>query len=94
MKPPDNFITPKQGPIWRDLYRVLFDRNIAGILLSNAEGRIIDCNEPCARIFGFHSKMEMLSHSAWEFYFHRAEREALLDRLRTRGTCQPLGDLY
>lgn len=76
-----------EAPVWRDLYRVLFDRNVAGIILTKANGCIVDCNEPCARIFGFDSRKEMLTHSAWEFYFHRGEREAFLDRLRTRGTC-------
>ena len=74
-------------PVWRDLYRALFDRNVAGIILTRPDGRIVDCNEPCARILGFGSRKEMLQHSAWDFYFHRGEREAFLDRLRTRGTC-------
>jgi PAS domain S-box-containing protein len=69
---------------WRDRYRVLFERNVAGIILTNAEGRIIDCNEPCARIFGFDSRKQMLAHSAWDFYFDRADREAMIDRLRRR----------
>src|SRR6266481_6941134 len=72
---------------WRELYWVLFERNVAGIILTNPEGRIFACNEPCARIFGFDSRDEMLTHSAWDFYFHRVERETLLRRLRTRGYC-------
>jgi PAS domain-containing protein len=44
--------------------------------LTNARGRILDCNEPCARIFGFDSRDEMLTRSVWDFYFHREEREA------------------
>lgn len=67
---------------------MLFDRNVAGIILTKADGRIVDCNEACARIFGFDSRKEMLAHSAWEFYFDRAEREALLDRLRKGRTCR------
>ena len=47
----------------------------------------MDCNETCARIFGFDSKVEMLQHSAWELYFYRNEREDVLDRLRRLGTC-------
>jgi len=70
--------------LWRDRYRVLFERNVAGIILTNAEGRIIDCNEPCARIFGFDSREQMLAHSAWDFYFDRADREAMIERLRGR----------
>jgi len=51
------------------------------------EGRIIDCNESCARIFGFESRNDMLAHSAWDFYFDRTEREVLIHRLRSRGDC-------
>jgi hypothetical protein len=29
----------------------------------------------------------MLAHSAWDFYFNRAEREILLHRLRRKGSC-------
>ena len=57
--------------MWRDLYRVLFDKNIASVVLSRPDGRIVDCNEPCARIFGFDSRKEMLKQSAWDFYFER-----------------------
>lgn len=74
--------------MWRKRYRVLFDRNVAGIVLTNSEGRILDCNERCARIFGFDSCDEMLLQTAWDFYFDRAEREALIDRLRARRNCR------
>src|SRR5260370_5067828 len=77
----------EEAHLWRDRYRVLFERNVAGITLTNAEGRIIDCNEPCARIFGFDSRKQMLAHIAWDFYFDRADREAMIERLRTRGNC-------
>ena len=62
------FGTPTTGMeealLWRDRYRVLFERNVAGIILTNADGRIVDCNEPYARIFGFDSRGELLAHSA------------------------------
>jgi PAS domain S-box-containing protein len=77
----------EEAPEWRERYRVLFERNVAGIILTNAEGHIIDCNEPCARIFGFDSRKQMLAHSAWDFYFDRTDREALIKRLRRRGNC-------
>jgi PAS domain S-box-containing protein len=49
----------------------------------------VDCNEQCARIFGFRFREEMLEHTAWEFYFDRAEREAMINQLRMRGSCPP-----
>ena len=65
---------------------MLFGENIAGVILTTPEGRIVDCNEPCARILGFDSKETMLAHSdAWDFYFNRSEREILIGRLRTPG---------
>jgi PAS domain S-box-containing protein len=50
--------------LWRERYRVLFEQNVAGIILTNADGRIVDCNEPYARIFGLDSRGELLAHSA------------------------------
>jgi|ERR1700674_2237698 len=77
----------EEAHLWRDRYRVLFDRNVAGIILTNAKGRIVDCNESCARILGFDSRKQMLAHSAWDLYFDRADREALIERLRRRRNC-------
>jgi len=59
----------EEAHLWRDRYRVLFDRNVAGIILTDAGARIMDCNEPCAPIFGFNSRDELLAHSAGDFYF-------------------------
>jgi PAS domain S-box-containing protein len=76
----------EEAQLWRERYRVLFGENVAGVILTTPEGRIVDCNEACARILGFDSKETMLAHSdAWDFYFNRAEREILIDRLRTPG---------
>jgi PAS domain S-box-containing protein len=82
-------VIQEEAQQWRERYRVLFDENVAGAILTTPEGRIVDCNEACARILGFDSREEMLARSAWDFYFNRAEREILLDRLRTRGSCLP-----
>ena len=51
----------EEAQLWRDRYRVLFEQNVAGIILTNADGRIVDCNEPYARIFGFDSRGELLA---------------------------------
>ena len=76
----------EEAQLWRERYRVLFSENVAGVILTTPEGRIVDCNEACARIFRFDSKETIRAHSdAWDFYFNRAEREILIDRLRTPG---------
>jgi PAS domain S-box-containing protein len=62
-----------EAQLWRERYRVLFGENVAGAILTTPEGRIVDCNEECARILGFDSKETILANSdAWDFYFNRA----------------------
>ena len=41
-------------------YRTLFERNLAGVYRSTLDGRILDCNESFARIFGYASREEVL----------------------------------
>ncbi len=79
----------EEVPLWRNRYRVLFDHNIVGVILTTADGRIADCNEACARIFGFDSRTQMLTHTVWDFYFDKAERETLIKRLQSaRGSLE------
>ncbi|HUI41944.1 MAG TPA: PAS domain S-box protein, partial [Terriglobia bacterium] len=39
-------------------YRLLFERNLAGVFRATLGGRIVDCNEACARILGYTSRDE------------------------------------
>ena len=34
-------------------YRLLFERNLAGVYRVTVDGRLLDCNDACARIFGY-----------------------------------------
>ncbi len=63
-------------------YRVLFERNLAGVYRNSIDGRVLDCNEACARIFGYESREELLSLNADTFYDSSGEREALVELLR------------
>jgi PAS domain-containing protein len=40
----------EEAQLWRERYRVLFGKNVAGTILTTPEGRIVDGNEACARI--------------------------------------------
>ncbi len=64
-------------------YRLLFERNLAGVFRSTLDGRFLDCNEACARILGYDSRQEFLRQSAWDVYSDPADREAYLRRLQT-----------
>jgi len=63
-------------------FRQLFQRNLAGVYVSTADGRVVDCNESFAKIFGYESRDEILRADANTFYFSKQEREQYIGRLR------------
>jgi diguanylate cyclase (GGDEF)-like protein/PAS domain S-box-containing protein len=65
-------------------YRALFERNLAGVYRSTIEGRLLDCNEAFARIFGYASREEVLCQAAWDFFVKPEDREAALAKLIER----------
>ena len=65
-------------------YRALFERNLAGVYRSTIEGRLLDCNEAFARIFGYASREEVLRQAAWDFFVKPEDREAALAKLIER----------
>src|SRR5262245_17895658 len=67
-------------------YRLLFERNLAGVYRTNLEGRILDCNDACAHILGYNSREDLLRITAFDLYFDPAEREAALESIRERGS--------
>ena len=65
-------------------YRTLFERNLAGVYRSTLEGRLLDCNESFARIFGYASREEVLRQAAWDFYVKPEDRQAAVAKLLER----------
>ena len=63
-------------------YRLLFERNLAGVYRTSVDGRVLDCNEAFARTFGYESREEMLRHSARSLYFDNEDRERIIAMLR------------
>jgi two-component system, cell cycle sensor histidine kinase and response regulator CckA len=49
------------------------------------DGRILECNEAFARIFGYSSRREMLDDSAVSLYERPEERTAFVEKLRNKG---------
>jgi len=62
-------------------YRMLFERNIAGVFRTTRDGQILDCNSAFAGALGYSSREDLLNHESWDFYGHRADREAFLQTL-------------
>ncbi|MGC8722966.1 MAG: PAS domain S-box protein [Acidobacteriota bacterium] len=66
-------------------FRLLFERNVAGVFRTAQDGRILECNERLASIFGAASVEEMMRHSAEEIFPRSEDREAYLAQLREMG---------
>jgi PAS domain S-box-containing protein len=66
-------------------YRLLFDRNLSGVFRSTPAGRILDCNDAFARIFGHASAAEAMARPARDLYADPDDRDAFLAALRERG---------
>lgn len=62
-------------------YRMLFERNIAGVFRTTRDGQILDCNAAFAMALGYGSREELLSRESWDLYVQRSDREAFLERL-------------
>ncbi len=63
-------------------YRLLFERNLAGVFRSTFEGRVLECNPAAAQILGYESAQNALGVSIASLYFSPADRRALLKRLK------------
>ncbi len=66
-------------------YRLLFARNLAGVLRTTAGGQVLECNQAAALILGCGSPGELIGQSMLDFHDSRAERERLVRTLRERG---------
>lgn len=61
-----------------DRYRLLFDRNVAGVFRTTRDGRILDCNRAFVEYLGYGSREELLARESWDLYPERGDREAFL----------------
>ena len=62
-------------------YRLLFERNLAGVFRALPDERLVDCNEALLEMLGYSSAAEFLSRRASELFYDRAEQEATFARL-------------
>jgi formate hydrogenlyase transcriptional activator len=63
-------------------YRMLFEKNVAGVVISTLEGIMLDCNDAWAQMLGYGSAEEIRGHKTGDFYFDLSEREPIMDQLR------------
>jgi PAS domain S-box-containing protein len=66
-------------------YRALFERNLAGVFRIGADGRIAECNETFARVFGYATALEVQGRMIDELYFDASARLPFLEDPRRNG---------
>ncbi|MEO8586043.1 MAG: EAL domain-containing protein [Acidobacteriota bacterium] len=62
-------------------YRRIYERNPAGFFRSTLEGRILECNDSFARIYGFASPEDALDTPARELFPTESDRALWIERL-------------
>ena len=67
-------------------YRLLFERNLAGVCRNTLDGRILECNDAFARMFGFDSADTMYKTPAAQLYFDPSDRDTYTARLEAGGS--------
>jgi len=63
-------------------YRILFEKNIAGVAIASLDGEVLDCNDGWAHILGYGSAAELRGRQTRDSYFNPADREPLLGKLK------------
>ena len=64
-------------------YRLLFERNLAGVLRTTLPGRILECNQAAASMLGYHSPKEVLALPVGALYQMISDREAFLTKIKS-----------
>ena len=67
-------------------YRLLFERNPAGVFRTTLDGQILDMNEAGLEIFGCRTKEELLSHKMPDYYCDPREQERFASELWDKGS--------
>lgn len=66
-------------------HRQLFERNLAGVYRTTIEGRLLDCNESFAGIYGYNSLEDIMKHAAEDFHPNPEARQEFIAELQKEG---------
>ena len=66
-------------------YRLLFERNVAGVFRATPTGEILEVNEAFARLVGYDSPLELQGRSITEFYASLPDRRRFGEELARSG---------
>jgi len=67
-------------------YRTLFEKTVSGVAITSLNGRIVDCNDAWARMFGYNNANQCKGSDIGERYRDRAQREVLVSELKNSGS--------
>ncbi len=67
-------------------FRHLFERNLAGVFRSTRDGKVVECNDACARILGYDTPEELMAVEAGALYQDATARGELIARLEEEST--------
>lgn len=63
----------------RERYKTLFDHSFVGICRTTVDGKILECNDSLAEMFGYQSPEEMKSVNTWDLYLSQDVRGEMLN---------------
>jgi len=63
-------------------YRLLFERSPAGMIRTTLDGKILTCNDACARIYGYSSQQELVGLSMTDRWPSQDDRRELVAKLK------------
>lgn len=66
-------------------YRLLFERNLAGVFRASLSGILLECNNAFAQILGYTAPDEIIGTPVLKFYKEEADRKALITALCNQG---------
>lgn len=66
-------------------YRLLFEKNLAGIFRASLSGILLECNNAFAEILGYSSPKEIVGTPVFKFYKDIEDRKKLIDSLMEQG---------
>ena len=66
-------------------YRLLFERNLAGVFRADVDGKMLDCNPALVRMLGYDAAAELLGRPWAEILHDPAEEIVLLNNLTKSG---------
>jgi PAS domain S-box-containing protein len=67
-------------------YRLLFERNLAGVFRCSQVGSFLDCNDAGAKILGYDSRQDLIGRPAMDVFFDPADKTAADQRMAQHGT--------